>query len=75
MRQMENILQLPSSTDELPEEKLMKIVDALGNGKDPGLQEVVFHTALTLALFPSHITRFLRNISFKPDVVMVSLQG
>ncbi|XP_057255145.1 E3 ubiquitin-protein ligase RNF213-like [Pezoporus wallicus] len=73
MRQMESILHLPSSTDELPEDKLMKIVDALGNGKDPGLQEVVFHTALTLALFPSRITHFLRNISFKPKVVMCLL--
>ncbi|XP_062496366.1 E3 ubiquitin-protein ligase RNF213-like isoform X4 [Pezoporus occidentalis] len=72
MRQMESILHLPSSTDELPGDKLMKIVDALGNGEDPGLQEVVFHTALTLALFPSHITHFLRNISFKPKVVMGS---
>ncbi|KAM9258624.1 E3 ubiquitin-protein ligase rnf213-alpha-like [Morus bassanus] len=69
MRQMENILQLPSIPDELPEDKLKKIMDALVDGGDPGLLEVVFHTALTLALFPSHITHLLRNICFKPAIV------
>ncbi|KAM6326807.1 E3 ubiquitin-protein ligase RNF213-like [Alca torda] len=69
MRQMENILHLPSIPDELPEDKLKKIMDALGDSEDPGLLEVVFHTALSLALFPSHITQLLKNICFKPDVV------
>ncbi|XP_050770500.1 E3 ubiquitin-protein ligase rnf213-alpha-like [Gymnogyps californianus] len=69
MRQMENVLRLPSVPDELLEDKLKKIMDALGDSEDPGLLEVVFHTALTLALFPSHITHLLKNICFKPDVV------
>ncbi|XP_009867566.1 PREDICTED: E3 ubiquitin-protein ligase RNF213-like, partial [Apaloderma vittatum] len=67
--QMENILRLRFVPDDLPEDKLTKIVDALGNSEDPGLLEVVFHTALTLALSPSHITHLFRNICFKPDVV------
>ncbi|XP_074936539.1 E3 ubiquitin-protein ligase rnf213-alpha-like, partial [Phalacrocorax aristotelis] len=69
MRQMENILRLPPTPDELLEDKVKRITDALGDGEDPGLLEVVFHTALTLALFPRHITHLLRNICFKPDVV------
>lgn len=63
---------MPSIPDELLEDKLKKIMDALGDGEDPGLLEVVFHTALTLALFPSRITHLLKNICFKPDVVKVS---
>ncbi|XP_035753505.1 E3 ubiquitin-protein ligase rnf213-alpha-like [Egretta garzetta] len=69
MRQMENILQLPSTPDELLEDKQRKIMDALSDSEEPGLLEVVFHTALTLALFPSRITHLLRNICFRPDVV------
>ena len=69
---MENVLRLPSVPDELLEDKLKKIMDALGDGEDPGLLEVVFHTALTLALFPSRITHLLKNTCFKPDVVKVS---
>ncbi|XP_074786497.1 E3 ubiquitin-protein ligase rnf213-alpha-like [Athene noctua] len=69
MRQMENILQLLPVPDELLEDKLRKIMEALGDGEDPGLLEVVFHTALTLALFSSRITRLLKNICFKPATV------
>ncbi|XP_074663829.1 E3 ubiquitin-protein ligase rnf213-alpha-like isoform X2 [Strix aluco] len=69
MRQMENILRLPPVPDELLEDKLRKIMDALGGGEDPGLLEVVFHTAVTLALFPSRITHLLKNICFKPAAV------
>ncbi|XP_072704248.1 E3 ubiquitin-protein ligase rnf213-alpha-like isoform X2 [Ciconia boyciana] len=69
MRQMENILRLPSIPDELLEDKLKKIMDALGDSEDPGLLEVVFHTALTLAIFPRRITHLLKNICFKPDTV------
>ncbi|KAM6240959.1 E3 ubiquitin-protein ligase rnf213-alpha-like [Porphyrio hochstetteri] len=69
MRQMENILRLPSIPDELLEDKLKKIMDALGDSEDPCLLEVVFHTALTLALFPSRITHLLKNICFKPNLM------
>ncbi|XP_009695289.1 PREDICTED: E3 ubiquitin-protein ligase RNF213-like [Cariama cristata] len=69
MKQMWNILRLPSTPDELLEDKLKKIMDALGKGEDPGLLEVVFHTGLTLALFPSHITHLLKNICFNPGLV------
>ncbi|XP_063178349.1 E3 ubiquitin-protein ligase rnf213-alpha-like isoform X3 [Chroicocephalus ridibundus] len=69
MRQMENILHLPPIPDELLEDKLKKIMDALGDSEDPGLLEVVFHTALSLALYPGHITQLLKNICFKPEVV------
>lgn len=72
MRQMENILHLPPIPDELLEDKLKKIMDALGDSEDPGLLEVVFHTALSLALYPGHITQLLKNICFKPEVVKVS---
>ncbi|XP_068024256.1 E3 ubiquitin-protein ligase rnf213-alpha-like [Melanerpes formicivorus] len=72
MRQMENILQLPPVPEELLEDKLKKIMDALGDKEDPGLLEVVFHTALTLALSSSPITYLLKNICFKPDVVKAS---
>ncbi|KAM6364551.1 LOW QUALITY PROTEIN: E3 ubiquitin-protein ligase rnf213-alpha-like [Pluvialis apricaria] len=69
MRQMENILQLPPVPNEMLEDKLKKITDALGNSEDPGLLEVVFHTALALALFPSPITQLLKNICFTPSMV------
>ncbi|XP_026723316.1 E3 ubiquitin-protein ligase RNF213-like, partial [Athene cunicularia] len=69
VRQMENILQLPPIPDELLKDKLRKIMEALGDGEDPGLLEVVFHTALTLALFPSRITHLFKNICFKPATV------
>ncbi|KAM6032782.1 uncharacterized protein LJ206_002137 isoform 3-T3 [Theristicus caerulescens] len=69
MGQMENILRSPSTPDELLEDKLKKIMDALSNREDPGLLEVVCHTALTLALSPSRVTHLLKNICFKPDVV------
>ncbi|XP_029861828.2 E3 ubiquitin-protein ligase RNF213-like [Aquila chrysaetos chrysaetos] len=69
LRQMENILRLPSVPDELLEDKLRKIMDALGDSEDPGLLELVFHAALVLVLFPSRVTHLFRNICFKPDVV------
>jgi len=69
---MENLLRLPSVPEELLEDKLKKIMDALSDSEDPSLLEVVFHTAITLALFPSRITHLLKNICFKPDVVKVS---
>ncbi|XP_063997715.1 E3 ubiquitin-protein ligase rnf213-alpha-like [Pogoniulus pusillus] len=69
MKQMENILQLPPVPDELLEDKLKRFMDALGDKEDPGLLEVVFHTALTLALFSSPITHLLKNICSKPDMV------
>ncbi|XP_055559911.1 E3 ubiquitin-protein ligase rnf213-alpha-like isoform X6 [Falco cherrug] len=69
MRRMESILQLTPTPDELLEDKLKKIMDALGNSEDPSLLEVVFHTGLTLALFPNQITQLLKNICFKPAVV------
>lgn len=75
MKQMENILQLPPVPDELLEDKLKRIMDALGDKEDPGLLEVVFHTALTLALFSSPITHLLKNICSKPDMVKVSQEA
>ncbi|KAM6394866.1 E3 ubiquitin-protein ligase rnf213-alpha-like [Rhynochetos jubatus] len=69
MRQMENILRLPAIPDLLLEDNLRRIMDALGDGEDPELLEVVFHAALTLALFPNCITQLFKNICFKPDVV------
>ncbi|KAM6032909.1 E3 ubiquitin-protein ligase rnf213-alpha-like isoform 2-T2 [Chlamydotis macqueenii] len=69
MKRMENILSLPSTPDELLEDKLKKLMDALGDREDSGLLEVVFHTVLTLTLFPSCVTHLLKNICFKPDVV------
>lgn len=72
---MENILRLPSVPDELLEDKLTKVMDALGDSEDPGLLELVFHVALVLVLFPSRITRLFRNICFKPDMVKVSREA
>ncbi|XP_075580950.1 E3 ubiquitin-protein ligase rnf213-alpha-like [Pelecanus crispus] len=69
MRQMGSILRLPSIPDGLLEAKLKNIMNALSDSEDPGLLEVVFHAALTLALFPSRTTHLLKNICFKPDVV------
>ncbi|XP_042653147.1 E3 ubiquitin-protein ligase rnf213-alpha-like [Tyto alba] len=69
MRQMENILQLPSNPNELLEDKPKKIMDALGDREDPSLLEVVFHSAFTLVMSPSRITHLLKNICFKPDMV------
>lgn len=70
---MENTLRLPFIADETLEDKLKTIVDAVSDGE--GLREVVFHTALTLTLFPSRITHLLRNICFKPEVVKVGLKA
>lgn len=76
VRQMENMLQLPSVANEHQTEvRLKKITDALGDWEDPHLLEVVFHTALTLALFPSRITHLLKNICFRPSVVKVSREA
>nr|XP_009926083.1 PREDICTED: E3 ubiquitin-protein ligase RNF213-like [Haliaeetus albicilla] len=48
---------------------MKKIVDALCRHKNKVLMEVVFHTALTLALSQSPLAQLFRNICFKPHVV------
>lgn len=69
---MENILQTALLPEEPLENKMKKIVDALCRHKNKVLMEVVFHTALTLALSQSPLTQLFRNICFKPHVVKVS---
>ncbi|XP_074672203.1 E3 ubiquitin-protein ligase rnf213-alpha-like isoform X1 [Strix aluco] len=66
---MENILQTPLLPEELLENKMKKIVDALSRHKNKVLMEVVFHTAFTLALSQSPLTQLFRNICFKPRVM------
>lgn len=69
---MENILQTALLPEEPLENKMKKIVDALCRHKNKVLMEVVFHTALTLALSQSPLAQLFRNICFKPHVVKVS---
>lgn len=69
---MENILQTVLLPEEPLENKMKKIVDALCRHKNKVLMEVVFHTALTLALSQSPLAQLFRNICFKPHVVKVS---
>ncbi|XP_029898687.1 E3 ubiquitin-protein ligase rnf213-alpha-like isoform X1 [Aquila chrysaetos chrysaetos] len=69
IRQMENILQTALLPEEPLEIKMKKIVDALCSHKNKVLMEVVFHTALTLALSQSPLAQLFRNICFKPHVV------
>ncbi|XP_062457519.1 E3 ubiquitin-protein ligase rnf213-alpha-like [Rhea pennata] len=69
MKQMENILQLPSAPDMPLEDRLRKTINALVDHETAGLLGVVFHTALTLVLSRSSITHLLSNICFQPSVV------
>lgn len=69
---MENILQTVLLPEEPLENKMKKVVDALCRHKNKVLMEVVFHTALTLALSQSPLAQLFRNICFKPHVVKVS---